>query len=434
MSLSDLALTAPSVLMNVLLVNAEIRPAMMVQPADLGEWNASDPKTEKILQIIKTHFPLLKYSDNYDWFQGIIISKHHNYNGRNNIDSNEMGHILGYPCPNDFTTIINNEADIESIDIDNQYVMSVEVKTDNGNIPLIANRCIGNDSFTQFQDIAQKAEKELKNIKYAELFDVTNIHTVDAISNKLPSVNNIIHALIHNERITEEYKDEMINYIWNLGDNDMLSEVIIDKLYEPANHIHNGMLIMIMLKCSPKLSRESPIFGKESSELTHMGRIYVEWFDGIIHFFKATKCQEYGIIDRIKSFMGLSKAILPNVSDPLVNIIGKVFKRQPLDTSDCTLIHKRMMKVSDKNPQDIYKITTLYDPINPVHIGMMMVLLLQLIPKYDTTIPLQKMQRYQINRYSNEKEYTYEYYLFKKISDAWMRKVVSLFEQTDTNF
>ena len=102
------------ILLNLILVNENIRPSMLVQPKDYREKTEKDPKTKAILNKIKSLFPNLKHSSDYETYQGIIIS-HNDYNGKE-ISLEKMGEILGYPCYKDFSNIDRNET-IYGVDI-----------------------------------------------------------------------------------------------------------------------------------------------------------------------------------------------------------------------------------------------------------------------------------------------------------------------------
>ena len=83
----------PGVLLNCILVMEDIRPSLMVQPIDYKEVNGKDPKTSKILSKIKELFPELIHSEEYEMYQGVLISKT-SYDGRKDIDVHEMGKLL----------------------------------------------------------------------------------------------------------------------------------------------------------------------------------------------------------------------------------------------------------------------------------------------------------------------------------------------------
>ena len=92
------------ILINCILVDNDIRPSMLIQPQDYGEATGSDINTKLILTEIKQIFPQLIHSENYKVYQGILISKK-SYDDRD-IDLQNMGRILGYPCYADLIILI----------------------------------------------------------------------------------------------------------------------------------------------------------------------------------------------------------------------------------------------------------------------------------------------------------------------------------------
>ena len=94
------------VILNCILVNENVRPAMLVQPADYKEANHEGPKMKYIIEGIQKMFPYLIVSSQYENYQGVIISKM-NYNGKKDISLVEMGKLLGYPCYQDFDATNN---------------------------------------------------------------------------------------------------------------------------------------------------------------------------------------------------------------------------------------------------------------------------------------------------------------------------------------
>ena len=71
----------------------------LVQPADYGEATGKDPQTKSFLDKVKREYPQLIHSEEYDPYQGIILSKK-KYKG--SISLEEMGRILGYHCSKEF--------------------------------------------------------------------------------------------------------------------------------------------------------------------------------------------------------------------------------------------------------------------------------------------------------------------------------------------
>lgn len=413
-----------TLLLNSILVDAEVRPAMLVQPIDVGENSALDKTTKKYLANIKHHFPDLKYSDDYTWYQGIIISKHNDYTSAVNIGSEEMGNILGYPCSSDFMTIINNECDPYSPDLDNIYNVEIVVDTADDTIQLFGNRCIGNSKLYQYMDIAEKAQAAFKLDKYVDIVSDMGISAVRVVSNQSISVNAILSKMIRQETLPREYYDEIVNYMWNLNDTCRWSEYIIDNIYESTNGIHNGMLMMILLNCHPKYNRESPIYGQSSPQLVEADAIRIEWFKAITKMFKKTRIRKIpspGIISRLKTrlttYLCGSTPILEGF-DPFFRLLDNVFNQRLLREEDMINISFRLRIITENNPQAIFSIFATYDPTNHTHVGIMLMFVLELIPKYDTTVPLQRMGS------------TLVYQRYKEIGEVWLDKVYLLFVQT----
>ena len=116
-----------SILLNLILVDAEVRPAMLFQPMIFGEWTSTDPITMDCLYHIKQQFPHFIYSDNYTPFQGIIISKYNDYNGKHHINSIEMGVILGYPYYNHLHIIREHDEDPYARELTNIHTITIVV-------------------------------------------------------------------------------------------------------------------------------------------------------------------------------------------------------------------------------------------------------------------------------------------------------------------
>lgn len=106
-------------ILNAILVKEGVRPAMLIQPADYGEATGTDKKTSSIVNAIIKLFPNLVSSDDYQDYQGTIISKQ-SYDGTD-ISLNRMGEILGYPCFSDFETL-NREEPLFKLDLKVSYI------------------------------------------------------------------------------------------------------------------------------------------------------------------------------------------------------------------------------------------------------------------------------------------------------------------------
>ena len=137
------------VLMNVILVNENVRPAMLIQPQDYREYDETGPITSNILLKLKEKFPKLIFSGNYELYQGIIVSKK-DYNHQN-ISLQKMGKILGYPCYLDF----NPESDKE------RYLIDIRADYNEKSFQLLANICFNPEIISEFEIFAKNAEMVL---------------------------------------------------------------------------------------------------------------------------------------------------------------------------------------------------------------------------------------------------------------------------------
>lgn len=219
-------------MINLILVQEGVRPAMLVQPADQGETTGADPVTKKILDAMKIDFPDLLYSEKYDIYQGIIISKV-NYDDQT-ISLEKMGEILGYPCYKDFETLDRSQI---------TYVMSVNALFDNGEkIEIFVNICKDNVSEI-FEEYCRKANSVFSKEEYISLLGRITF-TLETRENIPP--HKIIDKLIKSEPITFADTKEISNIIYNFGFKMGVSNEIIENI-QYTNSIHKGILISLLI-------------------------------------------------------------------------------------------------------------------------------------------------------------------------------------------
>ena len=219
-------------IINLILVNEGVRPAMLLQPQDHGEATGADPKTKKILDAMKIEFPNLIYSENYQIYQGIIISKV-NYNDQT-ISLEKMGEILGYPCYKDFATLDRSKI---------TYVISLHATTSNEQkFQIIINVCKDNISKI-FEEISSKANSVFSKEEYTSLFGNIRFH-VETSENIPPHI--IIDKLIKSEKIITADIDVIINIFYNFGFSDSICNELIKNI-QYTNPIHKGILISLLI-------------------------------------------------------------------------------------------------------------------------------------------------------------------------------------------
>jgi hypothetical protein len=223
-------------IVNAILVNEDVRSAMLIQPSDYGEFKGTEPKTLKYINEIKKNFPKLKYSDNYESYQGTIISKK-SYDHQT-IDLNKMGEILGYPCYKEFG----------NIDKDNIYYgLSLKVKYNSNTegINIFNNVCKDKTYIDEFKNIADKAftaltkDKYKKILEHFKIFKVNNVY-IDIQETK--PILYLINKLKTKHKISNEEDYEIINAIYNLGYNDLS-----DYAFDYTNPTHRAIAICLLL-------------------------------------------------------------------------------------------------------------------------------------------------------------------------------------------
>ena len=214
--------------LNCILVQKGIRPAMLVQPADYKEATGNDMKTRTILRGIKKYYPELVQSEKYQIHQGIIISKE-TYNGQSNITVDEMGRILGYPCYKDFSQ--GGE--------DDSYAIGIVAISHDEELHLLTNKCKDKTTEKRMIKLAQQAEtcfhtyKDLKHIR------------VKVFIRKNVSVRNLIRKLISKEPFDADDQDEFINTLWNMNGNEQLNEEF-RKVIQYDNLVHQGVMLSVL--------------------------------------------------------------------------------------------------------------------------------------------------------------------------------------------
>jgi len=225
------------VILNCILVNQNVRPAMLIQPADYKEATHNDPKTKHIIKEIKKIFPHLILSTDYEIYQGVIVSKT-DYNGRKDVSLEEMGKILGYPCYKNF--------DINDNEIN--YNISINVKDNNNNkIQLFANICKDETNIQEFNIFANKANEVFTKNDYKDILNGVKLQEFYVESLQNEPTQTLINKLLKNEKLEQNEIDKIQNILYNFGFSFELQLYFIDS-FEYNNPIHKGILLELLLK------------------------------------------------------------------------------------------------------------------------------------------------------------------------------------------
>ncbi len=273
------------VILNCILVNENIRPAMLVQPQDYDEATGEDPKTKSILQEIKMNFPELKQSENYETYQGIIISKT-DYNGQS-ISLNDMGRVLGYPCYQDFEDLDRNKT---------TYGIYINIIFKNGEkIQLLANICKDETKKNIFNDLAAKAKNAFKNPKYKSLLKGFEVENVEVVSESIIPTQELINNLIQNKNMTKAEMDEFKNHLANSG----FTDALIDYDFQFYNPIHQGIILGLLSNYKNQIL--SPFYPLQSypGKLEEVDEITKNLETDLIHILNETRINHQGGKKRI---------------------------------------------------------------------------------------------------------------------------------------
>jgi len=266
------------IILNCILVNEDVRPAMLVQPANYKEATHNDPKTKYIIETIKILFPNLIISSNYEIYQGVIISKT-DYNGKKDISLEEMGKILGYPCYRDFDTIDDDKI---------TYFISIYVKDNNNNrIDIFTNICKDETNVQNFNILANEAKIAFAKRDYKEIlngFEVKEIY-VESLPN-VPT-QTIINKLLKNEKLEQNETDKVQNILFNFGFSMELQFYFLDN-FQYNNPIHKGILLGLLLK--DKYNTLSPFFPIQNypDQSKEVDKIIEAWERGLLDILEKT--------------------------------------------------------------------------------------------------------------------------------------------------
>jgi hypothetical protein len=266
------------IILNCILVNENVRPAMLVQPADYKETTHKDPITNAIIEGIIKYFPNLILTTDYENYQGVIISKI-DYNGKKNISSKEMGKILGYPCYEDFTTI-----DADKIN----YTIDIYVKTTPYNkIQIVANKCKDETKLEEFNTLANKAEKAFAKKEYKEILNGVEVKEVYVES--LPNIptQTIINKLLSNKNLEQRELEKVQNILFNFGFS-MELEFYFMIYFQYNNPIHKGILLELLLK--EKYNILSPFYPLQNypEQSKKVNEIIEDWEKGLLDILRKT--------------------------------------------------------------------------------------------------------------------------------------------------
>ena len=250
---------------NCVLVNENVRNAMMIQAIDYREISHLDPITRGKLLHISEYFPDLKISPLE--LGNVIISK----NIYKHVDSSEtLGKILGYPCAEEFK-------DTEEL----EYGISIDVIFKASTLTIIAMRS-KTDKYVPI--LTTFSKKSLEVLKRDSIIG-SIVDDVIVVAEKDISVDYLIDKLICQGNFTDNETDAIQNILFNLNfSNDF---IIYDFQYK--NPIHIGILCTLLnqFKNDPVMAF-SPLH-KFPREYKEHNEIVKRLEHGLIHILNKSK-------------------------------------------------------------------------------------------------------------------------------------------------
>jgi hypothetical protein len=264
-------------LLNCILVSKDVRPAMLIQPADYEEATYEDPKTAAKLLAIKQQFPDLIQSivDGGE----ILISKR-KINPAEIKENGTMGEILGYPCHADYQYTLDNK---DTIKVGIDIIAQLKPGFDTDTTQIISYMCKDERVFAESEAFAERCAEVLKADPIGSLV-ITN---VTAEKQVIMPIKYLINKLARGEPLSKSEKDEIINHIWNLGFPGKTGDKIVAINYQFENPIHRGMLISLLSLCdNNQMEPFWPLqYRKEQAEVD---KISVKWARELIRLFRET--------------------------------------------------------------------------------------------------------------------------------------------------
>lgn len=218
------------VYMNCVLVKAGLRNAMLIQPADYNEALSTEPITAAKLKALKKAFPELVQS----YIDGETIVSKKTYTEADIKRPEDMGKILGFPCAGEYEYTLNHPDEPKT-----GIHIQVNLKPggNDHSTEIIAYVCRDDKKYVEARDFAGKAEKILK----ADPIVGKIVLSVTATKRTSMPPKYLINELLSNKVLSENDMNEIINYIWNIG----LENVVTYNL-NFKNPVHRGILIGLL--------------------------------------------------------------------------------------------------------------------------------------------------------------------------------------------
>ena len=219
-------------LLNCIIVQAGVRPAMLFQYIDYDEYKPTDPKSAVRLAAIAKQFPELKQS-NLEW--GMLISKRA-YTIADFPTDKELGDVLGYPCADNYHYTLKHRDTIVTYGIGiNAYLRSEPREP----IQLLVNVCSDKSTEQVMTRMAVAAEKALR----ASPLVGGLIDRVEVDVHVTVPAGALLDKLMAGGVFSTEEEDEFRNYVYNIG---FMTNRLGSYPYQFANPAHRSVVMVLL--------------------------------------------------------------------------------------------------------------------------------------------------------------------------------------------
>ncbi len=211
---------------NIILVNAGIRNAFLLQYVDYGEFSSMGPTSTKKLSAISNYYPRLKFTEHE---QGMLIS-------RKRIpyimDCKSLGQVLDYPCASVYEILDTNQTTYSY-----HIYITCKIKGKDLSAAIMSNASPLAEYRDEFENLANKYKNALlKN-------PLTAPYLVDVFVKE--QVHVTTESLFDKLTIDCELEEDDINQIDDVLYNASYKKITYES-FDIKNPIHKGILLSIL--------------------------------------------------------------------------------------------------------------------------------------------------------------------------------------------
>lgn len=264
-------------LLNVTLVEYGGRPGTLLQHADYNEAHASGPIMKKKLNAIKKLYPNLHHT----WIgEGMLITKIPVSTDISYWNTYNIGKILGFIEP------------FENLNIPHKYGIHISVKLKQ--LPKEINIVSMIATKPHKKELKELTTLYKNTLLKSPLFK-EEIQEVTSQIDEIISEETLINKLLNKEHMSKKLKDEIANYIWNIGLENL---PLYD--FEYKNSLHIGILIALLLQ--HKYDPCTPFYPvNETDYYEQFNKYNGQYEEVLIHFLDNNLEKEQSILYKLRN-------------------------------------------------------------------------------------------------------------------------------------